>query len=86
MLLTRARNGGWKESNIGGLWVSINAASRGSEFRRWRRAASTSPSLDNGLMIFGNILEGWLGFLLLDLVMPLEVVRAVEESTIGEAS
>lgn len=47
MDLERARKGGWREeSKVGGRWVEIRGERRGSEERRWRRAASISPSQD----------------------------------------
>lgn len=66
--------------------MSIRVAISGSEDRRWRRARSISPWLDNGFITLGKSLANWLKFLLLFLVVVLVVggsgitVSAWEES------
>lgn len=79
MLLVRARNGEWWESNAGGGWESIRSASKGSAIRRWRSEASISPSADRGLMIWGRSLDDWLAprlrFLGVDAVGVVTVVE-----------
>lgn len=85
MLLVRARNGEWWDSNVGSWWVSISAESRGSAARRWRSAASISPSADKGLMIWGRTLADWkalrLRFLGVEAVAVV-VVTAVEVTAV----
>lgn len=57
MLLLRAKNAEWCNSNCGEGSVSIKETRRGSTERRCCSALSISPSADKGLMIWGKTLD-----------------------------
>lgn len=57
MLLLRAKNAEWCNSNCGEGSVSIKETRRGSTERRCLSALSISPSADKGLMIWGKTLD-----------------------------
>lgn len=76
MLLLRAKNAEWCNSNCGGGSVSIKETRSGSTERRCRIALSISPSADKGLMIWGKILDDF-GVLLRRLLAVVLVIATV---------